>query len=146
MKLEPSLLEQAVLIACNAQDFLTAAKRCGEFDHADYEGRLSDPQIVNCAFAIELALKGLQIIYLGKAEPGHRLDELFKRLPTEVQDKIRRKVDETLFLTNLREVRSAFVEWRYAHEADELTIDYGFLEWMATRTIRMLQKKANLIP
>lgn len=144
MQPEQSVLFQAHDVALKAQDFLIAAQRCGKASFDNIDDWLPVPQVVNCAFAIELALKGLQLICLGDAKPGHHLDKLFERLPAEVQNEICRDVDADSFISHLQKARSAFAEWRYSHEADGITIDYGFLEWMATRTIGILGEKIRI--
>lgn len=144
MKPEESMLLHAHEIALRAQDFLIAAQRCGKASFDDAGDWLPEPQVVNCAFAIELTLKGLQVICLGKAERGHYLDELFERLPAEIQSEICRDVDADSFTRQLQKARNAFAEWRYAHEANGSEIDYGFLEWMATRTIGILGEKIRI--
>jgi hypothetical protein len=83
------------------------------------------PFVVNSAFALELYLKTLSLLY-GKEQRGHDLLELFDELPADATDALRRNFDKTTFSCGITEtaafraeierVRHAFVEWRYLHE------------------------------
>jgi hypothetical protein len=89
------------------------------------------------AFAVELALKALLLRQTGRAPRSHELEKLFKALPQTAQQAIRDAAaaarPATLvahplaFDEELKKLNTAFEEWRYVHEHDEMTVNMSFL-------------------
>jgi hypothetical protein len=84
------------------------------------------PAVVIYTFAIELYLKAL-LLASGSTSPPqvHKLDELFDRLPLDVRDRVEALASEygsanwrraVKARDALSEMRTSFVDWRYAHE------------------------------
>lgn len=87
------------------------------------------PGIVCLAFSIELGLKAI-LVGCGKLSDGHKLKELYDKLPGEDKTKIERlTVDaDGEFSAKLSYISNAFVEWRYIYEAPGYhSIDVGFM-------------------
>ena len=129
-------------IAFQARQFVTAAQRCGGFhiNGFDMKDWLPNAQVVNYALGAELALKGLQLLHMGKAERGHDLSKLCLSLPLAVQEFVRKDMPKALFDERLHSLRLAFEEWRYAHESDvDISISIGFLEHLATSSTKVLE-------
>ena len=89
------------------------------------------PAIVCLAFSVELELKSiLFFLELGELARGkHRLDELFKCLPTDLQAEISELCNSTRsnFEAALREDSMTFVTWRYSHEHGLLRVNTSLL-------------------
>jgi hypothetical protein len=85
------------------------------------------PAIVCYAFSAELYLKLLHAISSGAVPRGHKLDELFLSLSSETQAAIAEMYGAAEMSTHIAAVSSAFVEWRYQHEHETLTINWHVL-------------------
>lgn len=102
------------------------------------------PQVVNFAFAAELALKGLQVAFGVVHRPqGHDLRELFDALPPNVQDRIQGDSNTVLKAERLERVSHAFSIWRYAYEHGELAISIDFLQGIALTAIAVLRERVG---
>jgi len=129
-----------------ADQFYQAAKLCG--GHCDEAGEPEDwlvfPEIVNYAFAAELALKGLHWVHLGKPPHGHDLEQLCVNLPPMLVAEMAAHTftPQALFRWRLHDVRSAFQDWRYALEKEELGLAIGFLSNLAAAAIYALRRDA----
>lgn len=124
-----------------AKQFHAAAVACGMgLDTTDPREWLPYPEIVNYAFAVELALKGLQSIHLGAPSRGHDLAKLGAALPACVVDRVRgQHVPPVLFADRLHDVRNAFEVWRYAFEHGQMRISVTFLGGLAESAIAVLR-------
>ena len=91
------------------------------------------PFVVNSAFALELYLKTLIHANGGDVPRNeHRLTNLFKLLPSGVQQRIEQMTVEHrnryapttagTFAERLAPISTAFVRWRYAYEHDRLEL------------------------
>lgn len=104
---------------------------------------LAFPEVVNYAFAAELALKGLHWLHLGQPSRGHDLHKLCTALPDAIILELsERTITPILFLERLAEVRDAFEVWRYAFEKEELCISIDFLQALAQGAIHLLERDA----
>lgn len=120
-----------------ADAFFEAADLCSKNNL--YKMNLTDPNIVNKAFAGELYLKAILVKNGISIEHFHNLLELFHLLPDEQVEKV---AEGLVYLTNpvfcppsrdlleqrIDEMANAFVEWRYAYEYKKLSIDLLFLD------------------
>lgn len=87
------------------------------------------PYVVNTAFCIELYLKALALKH-GKQLRGHKLLELYKQLPYSANQDIQASIKDALetapldgapdIASFMGHLNSAFVDWRYAYESEEL--------------------------
>ena len=87
------------------------------------------PGIVCLAFSIELGLKAI-LVGCGKPSNGHKLIELFDKLPSEDKTEIERLTvgEDGEFSSKLSNVSNAFIEWRYIYEAPGYhSIDVEFM-------------------
>src|SRR5437879_325971 len=89
------------------------------------------PAVVCYAFALELYLKLLHVLTTGKSPKGHKLDELFLGLPPSAKAEITALYGNNA-LAALSAAGDAFVEWRYGHEHEGLTINPSVLSGLAT--------------
>jgi HEPN domain-containing protein len=117
--------EQAIFR--QAVSFATTASYLHKNDLADVprNGMSVVPFVVNSAFALELYLKALSLLY-GTELRGHDLLDLFDALPAEAKEALRQNFGKTAwpcgiteiaaFRAEIERVRHAFVEWRYLHE------------------------------
>jgi HEPN domain-containing protein len=85
------------------------------------------PAIVCFAFAAELYIKLLSVVGTGKAAKGHKLDELFASLPQDLSDEVTKSYGDSNLHAHLEAASSAFVQWRYQHEHETLTINLHHL-------------------
>lgn len=130
-------MTQAERMLQAANEFYRAAVRCGRTLE---DGWLPHPQIVNFAFAAEVALKGLRLVHNGDTWRGHALDAIFKDLPTAVQDRVRgSEMPTALFLDRLGSVARAFEDWRYAYEQGSMSVSIEFLDGIAHSAIAVLR-------
>jgi hypothetical protein len=90
------------------------------------------------AFSVELGLKTLLLDNQVALNRSHDLNDLFKKLPADICERIRNYVcascgiSSPQFDTKLSEERLTFINWRYWHETvAEATVDPGFLLSMA---------------
>ena len=81
------------------------------------------PAIVCFAFSVEMYLKLLCVLSTGSYTKGHKLDDIFRSLPEEFQKNLIAKYVNTNFETDISNVSNAFIEWRYEHEYEALTIN-----------------------
>lgn len=147
-------------------DFHRAASRC--FDNADSFLRFASYPIMrlcledvmcaaafsNSAFACELFLKTLLLSRSIEPSRIHKLDELFDKLDSDIQNKIIRDFpmdkgshtrDEQEFMLQLHENRDAFAIMRYSHEMDGFAFRYGFVFNLALSLREAARKQlANL--
>lgn len=108
---------------------------------------LAYPEVVNCAFSAELALKGLHWVHHGWPSHGHDLHKLCKALPeARVQELSKYTATYTATAHHLfervAEVRRTFEHWRYAFEKKQLGVNIGFLRAFAGGAIEMLRRDA----
>ncbi len=85
------------------------------------------PFVVNSAFSIELYIKALAQKH-GATLTGHKLLKLYQELPEKALSEIEnvipkcasdRKITKPNFIEYLKELNSAFVDWRYIFEKEE---------------------------
>jgi len=81
------------------------------------------PALVCYAFSVELYLKLLHAISSGIAPRGHKLDELYGSLPDETRAKLATVYGTSELAVHVGSVSGAFVEWRYQHEHEALSIN-----------------------
>ncbi|MDM0029899.1 hypothetical protein [Variovorax saccharolyticus] len=123
-----------------AVQFMSAARQCGKVNGQDVSGEwLPYPQVVNFAFAAEIALKALHVVHLGKPMRGHDLEALCNALPPEVTARVcGPDMNQLMFGERLHAVRDAFEVWRYAYEKDSIGISVDFLARLAQSAIDTL--------
>lgn len=71
--------------------------------------RVDAPRIVCYALSVEIAVKLIHSL-MGKPEGGHRISELFRKLPDEMRDNL------TVLSCCADEMDRFFVDWRYPYE------------------------------
>jgi len=106
-----------------ADAFLRVAKDLSpENDMGGFLDGMMYPFAVNCALASELYIKAI-MLHESKDntfETGHKLDDLFSKLPQDVQNDIEEIYNSKEKNKGLHELLAkdgdAFVEWRYALE------------------------------
>ena len=122
--------------------FLEAGARCGSID--DMDNWLAQPQIVNYAFAAEVAIKGLHELHLGKRAHGHELAALFDKLPEGIRGQLRGSKAAGTFDAKLALVSNAFKKWRYVHqEANQHRVLIFFIRDFARQSIEVLNISLN---
>lgn len=140
-------LEEAQLLFATANSFQEAARRCADpIVTATGPVTLTAPAIACYAFSVELYLKAL-ICDEGQARPrSHDLLALFNRLSDETQEFIRHALADLLAQERavledlLALLANAFVDWRYIHEFEEVTvIPYDALVFIAKRLFGILE-------
>lgn len=119
-----------------------AFARCGELCRNNSQINpifLSNPMIINYAFACEVFLKTLIEGYKLPQCHTHKLDELFTMLPERVQKEIAEEMiykvgsfRDAFGFCYLEQISNAFVEWRYLYEkipykTASMGINVGFL-------------------
>lgn len=92
------------------------------------------PFVVNAAFALELYIKALGLLY-GAVLHGHDLLKLFDALPSDSRDALQQNFGKVQWqcgiadMVGFRKVvadhRNAFIEWRYLHEGRAGEIVFG---------------------
>lgn len=130
------------------EDFRRAASKC--FDNADsflrfasypftlrcLEDIMSAAAFSNSAFACELFLKTLLLSESIEPSKNHKLDELFDKISSNIQDEIIRDFpmgegshtrDKQEFMLQLHENRDAFAIMRYSYEMDGFAFQYEFV-------------------
>lgn len=103
------------------------------------------PGIVCLAFSIELAFKSI-LLAVSKPTSGHKLDQLFQRLPAAEQHEVilESGVDTQSFHENLALVANAFVEWRYIYERPGAhSISEQFLQMLSHAADAVAARKVN---
>lgn len=90
------------------------------------------PAVVNCAFACELYLKAL--LFQQGNQRLHRLDKLWRKLPTEMRERLERelmerygKIKDSFGRDYIEQIADAFSAWRYCYESSNLAVETGFL-------------------
>jgi hypothetical protein len=128
-----------------ADQFFRAAERCHErFSSHPTRAWLPYPQVANYAFAAEVALKGLQVVYLGNATRGHHLERLYRTLPENVQSRVSGTAAQAVLLhERLGEISLAFETWRYAYEHNMLGISLDLISGLAQRAMGVLQDEVG---
>lgn len=117
VELDQGLLNQAIA-------FFTAGSRAIADVRVTPTVTLSPmaPAVVCYAFSAELYLKLLHVIATGQPKRGHKLDELFQSLPEDTRSELASNYTGDLG-TELTAMSQAFVEWRYEHEHEQLSIN-----------------------
>jgi hypothetical protein len=129
-----------------ADQFCRAAERCEEALAPVPEAPrawLAYPQVVNYAFAAELALKGLLHVHLSGAKRVHDLKDLYDALPVQVKDRVRGSTTAALFEASLQEVSGAFEAWRYAYERGAMHISLTFISELARSAVAALSHEVG---
>ncbi len=126
----------------SAANFIPEEHRRPAFNAASY--------YVNLAFASELFLKSLyveiEVVFAGeqpfqlkarKYEPirGHDLLKVYSKLPEEIRGDIKQAYAGQFkkdFEEDLAEINTAFVDWRYYFEKDQISINASLLENMTS--------------
>ena len=97
------------------------------------------PAIVNAAFACEVFLKTLLRLFDIPLEKEHKLKQLYKRLPQDIQERIKAgatarygRWTDIWGQDYLDNISNAFIKWRYHYEHDwskscVMHIEIGFL-------------------
>ena len=126
------------LMLDGAEGFIFASKLCNKaVDTKEIRfDKIMSAQIMNISFACEILLKalllGLNIVFKKK----HKLNELFRLLPKELQERINEKIYLRYGTTtsgcwvSLIDINSnVFLDWRYSFEIEKLPLncDYSFL-------------------
>lgn len=133
----------AVKLLTSSHQFYLAAERCGIEESTDDAEWLAYPEVVNLAFACELALKGLIHVHVAKSAHGHNLTKLYEQLPQDVHQLIRgTNLAPQVFMERLASVSRSFELWRYAHEHSTLSVSIGFLRELARSLIEALRHEA----
>lgn len=103
-------------------------------DRTNLKAALFVPAIVNRAFACELFMKAM----LPKNTRGHKLQDLFDALDTNIQNEIRSKTvgemkqisksyGDVEFQNDLITNGNIFAEWRYFHEGNVNSVNPSFV-------------------
>lgn len=126
----------------SAANFIPEDHRMPAYNAASY--------YVNLAFAAELFLKSLYVeveLVFGSEHPhqlkerkykpirGHDLVKVFSKLPDETTRNIKQVyVDQFKkdFVEDLKEINTAFVDWRYYFEKEQMSINSSLLENMTS--------------
>lgn len=121
---------------------------CAEIENVDVvKFNAITPLVVNSAFTCELYLKALCLITGSKAPKGHDLVRLLAAQAPDVIDEVYQRYDRlhqardapadlkqplsrALFDAAIKEVSSAFVDWRYAHERESESIRPAILRYL----------------
>ena len=116
--IDQGLLNQAV-------SFFNAGSRCvaGISITPTVTSAPMAPAVVCFSFSLELYLKLLHFV-TGNSVRGHKIDELFVSLPTETQERIVRAYGSADLTEHLKAASNAFVEWRYQHEHETLSVNH----------------------
>lgn len=138
------------LVRAQADDFFNAYKVLGNSGLS-----MMTPGIMCLAFALELYIKDIYYAhkiedYYPRGRDGHSILELFRKLPEEIQQKIRnhRSIQEIVIFYSMRtpfyipqdknkqpitdileqqiyNISDAFQKWRYSYENGALSYDEG---------------------
>ncbi len=117
---------------------------------------LGGPTVVCFAFALELYLKLLLLLTVGKIPHEHNLAQLHAALPADAQALIERHysggypdgtwdtaVSEGWDVGSvLKEIATTFTDWRYAHEHRLLVADPRHLQQLGTAMHRAARERA----
>ena len=100
--------------------------------------------------ACEIYMKAIiyhENLHGGKQARGHKLDDLFSKLPISVQDAVSKKIDD--IVTTLPAIRDMFETLRYDFELNHIQGDYlivfRFMEELRTIAHTYPQKKPGAI-
>jgi hypothetical protein len=129
------LLQQAIA-------FFNAGSRCAAdiYITPTLGNSAIGPSVVCYAFSIELYLKLLCAITTGQAARGHKLTELFDRLPEATRTELSAVFPGINLREELEKCSNAFVEWRYSHEQESLVINPSFFIVVARACHQMVRK------
>jgi len=152
----------------HAQDFLNAFEVLRESNEAFMDRQSGDPSsfstervfgthptmavaVVCLAFSVELHLKDLHQTISGEVPQGHKILDLFTRLPDGAQEEIIRHPsiaqygwDDSEFETELRKISEGFVKWRYAYESTTLRYNIYFAKVLIEATSFVASSKRGL--
>jgi hypothetical protein len=92
----------------------------------------TSPAIVCFAFSIELYLKLVHVLSTGQTSKGHKLEELFSSLPASIRQNLTAKYGNAELPAHIAAVSTTFVDWRYEHEHETLTVNPQVLIAIAT--------------
>jgi len=118
-----------------ANSFFLGADRCSEQRPLalGQVQMLLVPAVVCKAFSIELYFKGIIAIEKGSAT-GHDLSTLFSLLtaPSQLTLRTGLSLSEIEFNQKLKDISSAFRDWRYIFERQSSNLDAAFLNGLAS--------------
>lgn len=132
---------------------------CAEIESVDVvKFNAITPLVVNSAFTCELYLKALCLITGSKAPKGHDLVKLLNAQDPGVKDEIYQRYDRlhqardappdlkqplsrASFDAAIEEVKSAFVDWRYAHERESESIRPAILHYLRVALRHTVSKR-----
>lgn len=128
-------------IANASRTFVLAFERC-MMQRPLPDGRFEMPLVpgvVCLAFSIELGLKAMAA-QGGLALKGHRLADLFGKIPSDAQAAIvaETKVDRQRFEIEMEAVSEVFVEWRYVYEQPSANLNLAFLQSLGGAVQRLI--------
>ena len=95
--------------------------------------------IVNNALACELFLKSIIIMSTKEIPKGHSIRKLI--IEANIADGLKYRLNNYNFDIEIEGVDSAFIEWRYTYERNEMIMNNGFLNDLCIETI--LQSKVE---
>ena len=81
--------------------------------------------IVNKALACELFLKSIIIMNIKEIPQGHSIKKLI--IEANISDELKYRLNNYNFNVEMEGVDSAFIEWRYTYERNEMIINNEFL-------------------
>lgn len=132
--------------------FKNACSFCDVAEICEIENSLIDnsvilhnvPSIVNSVFACEIFLKCLLVKQnYEEFKNIHNLCNLWKMIKVYYNNKCNdientcinfyysegEKVDKKIFVKKMKSIGNSFVQWRYAYEFDELSLDRNFIKF-----------------
>lgn len=106
--------------------------------------------VVNCSFACELFIKSM----LPKGTKGHKLDELFALLDSDIQERIRNlticemKRENSVYCSadfqrDLYDNSNKFAEWRYFHEKNTCSANLQFVSSFVKAVFEIIKEENN---
>lgn len=143
----------------NAQDFMNA-HRVLQAHNRTCKQTTAQPvftaDVVNLIFGIELLFKAL-LYCAGKKVKSHKLNELYKLLPSQTQSEIKEAFTKHLvkasgnskdifgliFERRLEQYADSYQHWRYFHEYGQGTFNSKFCEDLAYVLNEIAQDKVN---
>lgn len=121
----------------SAVAFYQAGVRCRatwEISPGDTIG-VGAPTVVNFAFSVELFLKLALLLTTGDIPKLHKLLDLYEGLNDSTKQLLQKHSpfpgDEQWFAEEIGVVSNAFVEWRYAHEKEFLSVSVDTIREIA---------------
>ena len=123
------------LEGCAFLDCANICKEKAESDDSIGGFELMTLAIVNCAFACEIFLKLLLMIYNVEMKRKHKLKELFDLLPKDIRNRINEELyynrggslKNAVGIPYIELISDAFTEWRYKYEYHRLQNETGFM-------------------